>query len=112
MELVEMIITPAQLETIVSQTGANITYGSNRAIPSFELTFVELSVDGDTLTAYTKSAGEMRSSVTISGIDKIRLISHPETYVKAYALIYNNGLVTALCLSAQEPVRWTALLNS
>lgn len=112
MELLEIIINPAQLEAIASRTGATIIYGSEEAVPSFKFCFDAVSADNSSLTAYTLSECERQASVTIDRIDEIRLICQPDKARDAYALIYNNGLITALCLKAAESIYWPDTVNS
>lgn len=111
MELLEIIITPAQLEAIASRTGASIIYGSEKAVPSFEFSFDAVSADNDILTAYTLSGGERQASVIIDGIDEIRFVCQPDKARDAYVLIRNNGRITALCLKATESIYWPDTVN-
>lgn len=111
MELLKKTISPVQLETIVSQTGARVIYGSAKAVSSFEFHFDSVKGDTATVTAYSLKDGETESRLTINGVETIWLICQPEAARDAYAYIHNNERVTALSLRAPEAILWVDVLD-
>lgn len=112
MQLAERIVSPVELEEITRKARAVICYGSKRAVPHFTWSFeyLETSEDGG-LTAYNASGdSSIENSLTITGIQLIRLLAHPEPIRGAAALIYNADGITALRLNCLEPVKWFSLL--
>lgn len=115
MELAERMLTTSELERIASMTDAVITYDSESVNPRFIWSFDVLaaSEDSSSITAYRASdSGTEGSSLTISAIDKIRLIAHAEPHKSAYVHIYNAGHITALKLKCIEPADWLTILDT
>lgn len=115
MELAERMISPSELDRISSMTDAVITYDSENANPRFIWSFDVLaaSEDDSSITAYRVSdSGAEGSSLTITAIDKIRLIAHAEPHKSACVHIYNAGHITELKLKCIEPTDWLTILDT
>lgn len=115
MELAERVISPSELEQIASMTKAFIAYGDGKTKPFFIWRFdaLRISADGSSITACTVSDSTTEgSSLTISGINEMRLIAHTEPLKSAYVHIYNAGRITALELISTEPIDWLTILDS
>ena len=112
MELAERIINTSELEHISSSTEAAVVYGSRKMKPCFEWRFDSLSADrsGSSITVSDSETGD--SSLTITGIETIRLIAPVEPSRCAYAHIYNAGHITVLQLVSREPLGWLKVLDS